>query len=77
MIRGPRGNAQRGPELFEGVDPVLLGYWNQPEATRRAIRGDGDAGYLDADGYIYIYDRVKDMIKVDAGFPKRSCSTEK
>ncbi|MGA9319873.1 MAG: fatty acid--CoA ligase [Xanthobacteraceae bacterium] len=44
----------------------MLGYWNQPEATRRAIRGDwfhtGDAGYLDADGYIYIYDRVKDMI---------------
>jgi len=44
----------------------MLGYWNQPEATRRAIRGDwfytGDAGYLDEDGYIYIYDRVKDMI---------------
>jgi acyl-CoA synthetase (AMP-forming)/AMP-acid ligase II len=44
----------------------MLGYWNQPEATRRAIRGEwfhtGDAGYLDADGYIYIYDRVKDMI---------------
>jgi long-chain acyl-CoA synthetase len=44
----------------------MLGYWNQPEATRRAIRGDwfytGDAGYLDADGYVYIYDRVKDMI---------------
>jgi acyl-CoA synthetase (AMP-forming)/AMP-acid ligase II len=44
----------------------MLGYWNQPEATRRAIRGEwfytGDAGYLDKDGYIYIYDRVKDMI---------------
>ena len=44
----------------------MLGYWNQPEATRRAIRADwfytGDAGYLDADGYVYIYDRVKDMI---------------
>jgi long-chain acyl-CoA synthetase len=44
----------------------MLGYWNQPEATRRAIRDDwfytGDAGYFDADGYIYIYDRVKDMI---------------
>jgi long-chain acyl-CoA synthetase len=44
----------------------MLGYWNQPEATGRAIRGDwfytGDAGYLDADGYVYIYDRVKDMI---------------
>jgi acyl-CoA synthetase (AMP-forming)/AMP-acid ligase II len=44
----------------------MLGYWNQPEATKRAIRGEwfytGDAGYLDNDGYIYIYDRVKDMI---------------
>ena len=44
----------------------MLGYWNQPEATRRAIRNDwfhtGDAGYFDKDGYIYIYDRVKDMI---------------
>jgi long-chain acyl-CoA synthetase len=44
----------------------MLGYWNQPEATRRAIRNEwfhtGDAGYLDKDGYIYIYDRVKDMI---------------
>jgi long-chain acyl-CoA synthetase len=44
----------------------MLGYWNQPDATRRAIRDEwfytGDAGYLDADGYIYIYDRVKDMI---------------
>jgi acyl-CoA synthetase (AMP-forming)/AMP-acid ligase II len=45
---------------------VMLGYWNLPEATSRAIRGGwlhtGDAGYLDRDGYLYIYDRVKDMI---------------
>ncbi len=44
----------------------LKSYWNQPEATAAAIRGDwfytGDAGYLDTDGYLYIYDRVKDMI---------------
>jgi long-chain acyl-CoA synthetase len=44
----------------------MMGYWNQSEATRRAIRGEwfytGDAGYLDKDGYFYIYDRVKDMI---------------
>jgi long-chain acyl-CoA synthetase len=44
----------------------MLGYWNLPEATARTIRGDwlhtGDAGYLDKDGYLYIYDRVKDMI---------------
>jgi long-chain acyl-CoA synthetase len=45
---------------------VMLGYWNMPDATARAIRDGwfytGDAGYLDEDGYLYIYDRVKDMI---------------
>jgi acyl-CoA synthetase (AMP-forming)/AMP-acid ligase II len=45
---------------------VMGGYWNLPDATRRAIQGDwfftGDAGYLDDKGYLYIYDRVKDMI---------------
>jgi acyl-CoA synthetase (AMP-forming)/AMP-acid ligase II len=45
---------------------IMGGYWNLPDATRRAIQGDwfftGDAGYLDDKGYLYIYDRVKDMI---------------
>jgi acyl-CoA synthetase (AMP-forming)/AMP-acid ligase II len=45
---------------------IMLGYWNQPEATGKAVRSgwfhSGDAGYLDRDGYLYIYDRVKDMI---------------
>ena len=45
---------------------VMRGYWKLPEATARAIQGDwfltGDAGYLDAEGYLYIFDRVKDMI---------------
>lgn len=44
----------------------MLGYWNLPEANARAIRGEwlhtGDAGWLDADGYLYIHDRMKDMI---------------
>jgi len=44
----------------------MMGYWHQPAATNRAIRNGwfhtGDAGYLDSAGYIYIYDRVKDMI---------------
>ncbi|WP_255547970.1 fatty acid--CoA ligase [Erythrobacter ani] len=42
-------------------------YWNKPEATEETIDADGwlrtgDAGYLDEDGYLYIHDRVKDMI---------------
>ena len=45
---------------------IMGGYWRLPEATERAIQGDwfftGDAGYLDDKGYLYIYDRVKDMI---------------
>ena len=45
---------------------VMAGYWNLPDATRRAVKGDwfftGDAGYLDEKGYLFIYDRVKDMI---------------
>ena len=45
---------------------VMAGYWRLPDATRRAIHGDwfftGDAGYLDEKGYLFIHDRVKDMI---------------
>ncbi|MEU5881115.1 long-chain-fatty-acid--CoA ligase [Spirillospora sp. NPDC047279] len=45
----------------------MRGYWNMPEATASALLEDnwfrtGDAGYLDEDGYLYIHDRVKDMI---------------
>jgi acyl-CoA synthetase (AMP-forming)/AMP-acid ligase II len=49
----------RGPQLMKG-------YWNMPEATSNALRGGwmhtGDAGVIDEDGYLYIQDRVKDMI---------------
>ncbi|MEM9501339.1 MAG: long-chain-fatty-acid--CoA ligase [Pseudomonadota bacterium] len=43
------------------------GYWNLPEATAKTIDSDGwlhtgDAGVMDDDGYIYIQDRIKDMI---------------
>jgi acyl-CoA synthetase (AMP-forming)/AMP-acid ligase II len=45
----------------------MLGYWKRPDATAAAKTADnwvytGDAGYMDAEGYIYIHDRVKDMI---------------
>jgi long-chain acyl-CoA synthetase len=46
---------------------IMKGYWNMPEETSKAITADGwfrsgDAAYLDEEGYVYIYDRVKDMI---------------
>ncbi|HWA63324.1 MAG TPA: fatty acid--CoA ligase [Caulobacteraceae bacterium] len=45
----------------------MSGYWNLPDATALTIDADGwlrtgDAGYMDEDGYVYIHDRVKDMI---------------
>lgn len=45
---------------------VMSGYWNRPEATSAALENgwyhSGDIGYFDADGYLYIRDRLKDMI---------------
>jgi acyl-CoA synthetase (AMP-forming)/AMP-acid ligase II len=53
-------------EVICRTPQIMIGYWNLPDATRQAIRDGwfytGDAGYRDADGYITIYDRVKDMI---------------
>ena len=44
----------------------MLGYWGQPEMTARTLRNGwlhtGDGGYMDEDGFVYVVDRVKDMI---------------
>jgi acyl-CoA synthetase (AMP-forming)/AMP-acid ligase II len=54
-------------EIWSKTGQNMKGYWNKPEETARTITDDGwlktgDAGYLDEDGYLYIHDRVKDMI---------------
>ncbi len=54
-------------EIATRSDRNMSRYWNNPDATSETIDADGwlrtgDAGYLDEDGYLYIHDRVKDMI---------------
>ncbi|MEP6660201.1 MAG: fatty acid--CoA ligase [Acidimicrobiales bacterium] len=54
-------------EIWVRSPQNMLGYWNLPDETARSFADDGwfrtgDAGFLDADGYVYIHDRVKDMI---------------
>src|SRR5690606_20588454 len=61
----------RGPQ-------VTKGYWNKPEETAEVMDKDGffhtgDVGYLDEDGYLFIVDRIKDMINVQGMkvFPRK------
>jgi long-chain acyl-CoA synthetase len=53
-------------ELVARGPNIMKGYWNLPELTAEALRGGwyhtGDAGYEDEDGYIFLVDRIKDMI---------------
>ena len=53
-------------EIWIKGPQVMKGYWNMPEETERSVTDgwfhSGDAGYLDAEGYLFIHDRVKDMI---------------
>ncbi|WP_278962759.1 class I adenylate-forming enzyme family protein, partial [Mitsuokella multacida] len=59
----PKGEA--GEFIVKG-DNIMLGYWNLPDATKNALRGGwlhtGDVARADEEGYIYIVDRLKDMI---------------
>jgi len=53
-------------EIICRTPQLMAGYWNRPEATARAIRDGwyhtGDAGYLDEEGFLYIRDRIKDLV---------------
>lgn len=54
-------------EIIHRSSHLMLGYWNKAEETREAFAGDwfhsGDVGYLDEEGYLYVVDRLKDVIK--------------
>jgi len=58
---------------------VMAGYYKDPKATEEATRHGwhhtGDIGYLDADGFLYIVDRAKDMI-ITGGFNVYSVEVE-
>jgi acyl-CoA synthetase (AMP-forming)/AMP-acid ligase II len=59
----PRGTVG---EIVARGGNVMLGYWNRPEETAQALRNGwmhtGDGGYMDEHGYVFIVDRMKDMI---------------
>lgn len=69
-VVGPDGrNVPTGHvgEVWTRSAQNMLGYWANPDATAATLTADGwlrtgDAGYLDADGYLYLHDRIKDMI---------------
>jgi fatty-acyl-CoA synthase len=56
---------ERG-EIVHRAPSLLHGYWNKPEETAEAFQGgwfhSGDMGYRDAEGYLYVVDRIKDVI---------------
>ena len=53
-------------EILTKSDLNMKGYWNNSEATEKSIQDEwfysGDAGFFDEEGFLYIHDRVKDMI---------------
>jgi len=60
----PRG--ERGEICIKGPS-VMKGYWNRPDATAEAIDSDGwfhsgDIGVMDEDGFLFVVDRLKDMV---------------
>ncbi len=77
---GSAGKACKGTEIRIGQDSEILvrgpnvfaGYWKLPEQTRETIDAEGwlhtgDCGELDAEGYVFIKDRIKDIIITSGG----------
>ncbi|SDI79909.1 long-chain acyl-CoA synthetase [Frankineae bacterium MT45] len=73
-VEAPNGGAvatDEDGEICLRTPSVMSGYWQDPDGTAAALRGGwlhtGDIGHLDADGYLYIVDRLKDLI-IRGGF---------
>jgi acyl-CoA synthetase (AMP-forming)/AMP-acid ligase II len=72
-IRHPDGSACAPGQVGELVargENIMQGYWNDPDATREVLHDGalhtGDLGREDADGFIWLVDRIKNLIKVGA-----------
>ena len=68
IVNGNGEEVERGTvgEISASGPSMMLGYWNSPEQTKNTIQDgwirSGDGAYMDENGYIFIVDRVKDMI---------------
>jgi acyl-CoA synthetase (AMP-forming)/AMP-acid ligase II len=62
-IEVPRGTVG---EIQARGGATMVGYWNRPKETAEALKGGwmhtGDGGYMDEDGYVFVVDRIKDMV---------------
>ena len=73
ILDGDGGEVPRGEigEIVVRGEQLMLGYWNDPAETARALRDGwlytGDLGRLDAAGFLYVVDRVKDMVVASDG----------
>ena len=71
QVKIDRPNAEGVGEIFIRGDNVMLGYFDHDAATRAVIQDgwfqSGDLGRLDADGYLFVQGRVKDIIVLSSG----------
>lgn len=68
VANGDELDANQSGEIWVRGPNMMQGYHNQPEATAHTLDSDGwlhtgDVGYVDSDGYLYIVDRIKELIK--------------